>query len=197
MRRHGGLTFGGRLDEYGEPVTQHDPQRRPQAPPGRPAFEFRQRPSEVVARRARSVDVSYGLWTAAAVLGLAAALVMLLDLDGTQAAVRAIVDRDFSNETAVTRDRVVAAAAGVLVGGAFLLSLAMGVSAAAMRSGRGGARFVLVLLMAVTLVEIVLAVGVVAQLVVVLLVVTAALGVAAAVQMYLPGSNRWFVMPRR
>ena len=165
--------------------------------PGRPRFEFRQRPSEVVARRARSVDVSAALWTAAAVLGVVAALVMLLDLDGMQAAVRTIVDRDFPNETSVTRDRAVALAAAVLVGGAFVVGLAMGLGAAAMRSGRGGARFVLVLLLALTLVEIVLGVGVVGPLVLVLLGVAAALGVAGAVAMYLPGANRWFATRRR
>lgn len=197
MRTPASVTFGARPYEYGDPVSQPDPQRRPPGPPGRPRFEFRQRPSEVVSRRARSVDVSAGLWTAAAVLGLVAALVLLLDLDGTQAAVRAIVDRDFPNETAVTRDRAVAAAAAVLVGGAFVISLATGFGAAAMRAGRGAARFVLVLLLAVTGVEIVLAVGVVPPLVLVLLVVGAASGVAAAVQMYLPAANRWFAIRRR
>ena len=151
----------------------------------------------MVARRARSVDVSAALWTAAAVLGVVAALVMLLDLDGMQAAVRTIVDRDFPNETSVTRDRAVALAAAVLVGGAFVVGLAMGLGAAAMRSGRGGARFVLVLLLALTLVEIVLGVGVVGPLVLVLLGVAAALGVAGAVAMYLPGANRWFATRRR
>lgn len=190
-------TVGARPHEYGDPVSQPDPQRRPPAPPGRPRFEFRQRPSEVVFRRARSVGVSAGLWTAAAVLGLVAALVMLLDLDGTQAAVRAIVDRDFPNETAVTRDRAVAAAAAVLIGGAFVISVATGLSAAALRAGRGGARFLLVLLLVVTVVEIVLAVGVVAPLVPVVLGVAAALGVAGAVLMYLPDANRWFAIRKR
>lgn len=197
MRTAASEPSGARPHEYGDPVSQPDPQRRPPGPPGRPRFEFRQRPSEVVTRRARSVDVSAGLWTAAAVLGLVAALVMLLDLDGTQAAVRAIVDRDLPDESAVTRDRAVTAAAAVLIGGAFVVSLATGVSAAAMRSGRGGARFVLVLLLVVTVVEIVLAVGVVAPVVLVVLVVAAALGVAAAVPMYLPGANRWFAIRRR
>lgn len=190
------MTPGTRSREYGDPVSQPDPRRRPDVP-GRPRFEFRQRPSEVVARRARSVDVSAALWTAAAVLGLVAALVMLLDLDGTQAAVRAIVDRDFPNETSVTRDRVVALAAAVLVGGAFVIGVAMGLGAAVMRSGRGGARFLLVLLLVLTLVEIVLGVGVVAPAVLVQLVMVAVLGVAGAVAMYLPGANRWFAVRRR
>ena len=189
-------TAGARPRGYGDPVSQPDPLRRPDVP-GRPRFEFRQRPSEVVARRARSVDVAAALWTAAAVLGLVAALVMLLDLDGTQAAVRAIVDRDFPNETSVTRDRAVALAGAVLVGGVFVLGLATGLAAVAMRGGRGGARFVLLMLLALTLVEIVLGVGVVAPLALVLLVVAAALGVAAAVAMYLPGANRWFATRRR
>ena len=197
MRTSVSGTFGRRPDEYGDPVSQPDPQRRPPAPPGRPRFEFRQRPSEVVARRARSVDVSAGLWTAVAVLGLVAALVMLLDLEGTQAAIRAIVDRDFPNESVVTRDRAVAAAAAVLIGGVLVVSLVTGASAAAMRAGRGGARFLLVLLLVLTVLEIVLAVGVVAPLVPVVLVVAAALGVAATVLMYLPDANRWFAIRKR
>lgn len=177
-------------------MSQPDPLRRPDVP-GRPRFEFRQRPSEVVARRSRSVDVSAALWAAAAVLCLLAALVMLLDLDGTQAAVRAIVDRDFPDETSVTRDRAVALAAAVLVGGAFVVGMAIGVGAATMRSGRGGARFVLVLLLGLTLVQIVLGVGVVSAAALGLLAVAAVLGVAGAVAMYLPGANRWFATRRR
>ncbi|MHA6785487.1 hypothetical protein ACVGOW_31500 [Pseudonocardia saturnea] len=181
-------------------MTQPDPETTPipaPEPPGRPRFEFRQRPSEVIAGRARSVVVAYGLWTAAAGVGLIAALAMVIDLDGVQSAVRALVERDFPNESAVTRDRAIGAATAVLIGAAFLLSLAVGLAAAIMRSGRGAARVVLVLLVAVTVVEIVLTVDVVSPLVVGLLVVSVALGVAGAVQMYLPSANTWFLTKKR
>lgn len=181
-------------------MSQPDPETTPipaAEPPGRPRFEFRQRPSQVITRRAGSVVVAYGLWTAAAAFGLIAALAMLLDLDGVQAAVRAVVDRDFPNESPVTRDRAVGAATAVLIGGAFLLSVITGVTAAIMRSGRGAARVVLVLLVAVVVVEIVLAVDVVSPLVLLLLIVSVALGVAGAVMMYLPSSNTWFVIKQR
>ncbi|MBW0094389.1 hypothetical protein I4I73_28825 [Pseudonocardia sp. KRD-184] len=166
-------------------------------PPGRPRFEFRQRPSEVITQRAGSVVVAYGLWTAAAAVGLLAALAMLIDLDGVQGAVRATVDRDFPNESAVTRDRAVAAATGVLIGGAFVVSVLTGITATAMRAGRGAARVVLVLLIAVVVVEIVLAVDVVSPLALGLLVVNAALGAAGTVMMYLPDANNWFAIKRR
>lgn len=181
-------------------MTQPDPDTTPipaSEPPSRPRFEFRQCPSEVVARRAGSIGVAYGLWTAAAALGLVAALAMLIDLDGIQAAVRTLVDRDFPEESAVTRDRAVAAATAVLIGGAFLISLAIGVTAAVMRSGRGAARVVLVLLAAVVVVEIVLAVDVVSPVVLVLLVVSAAVGIAGAVLMFLPSANTWFLAKQR
>lgn len=194
MRAHRSVTFGARADEYGDRVTPHDP---PPQPPGRPRFEFRQRPSEAVARRAPVVDASFALWTAAAVLGLVAGLVLLLDLDGVTASVRALVDRDFPNETPVTRDRAVAAAAAVLVGGALLVGVLTGLAAAAMRSGRGGARVVLALLLAVTVVEIVLALGVVPPAVVALLGAGAVLGLVAAVLMLLPAAHRWFAARRR
>jgi hypothetical protein len=181
-------------------MPQHDPETTPipaPEPPGRPRFEFRQRPSEVVAQRARSVAVSYVLWTAAAAFGLVAALAMLIDLDGVQAAVRTVVERDFPNESVVTRDRAASAAVAVLVGGALLLSLAVGVTAAIMRSGRGAARAALVVLLAVVVVEIVLAVEVVSPLVVGLLVAGAVLGLAGVVPMYLRGARTWFLAKQR
>ncbi len=181
-------------------MTQPDPATTPipaPEPPGRPQFEFRQRPSEVVAGRARSVVVAYALWTAAAAAGLIAALAMLLGLDAVQVAVRTLVERDFPNESPVTRDRAVGVATAVLVGGAFLLSLAIGVTAAIMRSGRGAARVVLVLLVVVVVVQIVLSVDAVSPLVVGLLVLSAAFGLAGAVQMYLPSANSWFLSKQR
>lgn len=181
-------------------MSQNDPETTPipaAEPPGRPRFEFRQRPSQIITERAGSVAVSYWLWTAAAAFGLVAALAMALDLDGVQAAVRTLVDRDFPNESPVTKDRVVGASTAVLVGGAFALSVLTGLSAVAMRSGRGGARVMLVLLASVVVVEIVLAVEVVSPLVLLLLVVSVALGVAGAVMMYLPTSNTWFVIKKR
>lgn len=172
-------------------MTQSSPE-----PPSRPRFEFRQRPSEVAAQRAGSVVVAYALWTTAAVVGLAAALAMLVDLDGIQTAVRTLVDRDFPDESAVTRGRAVAAVTAVLVGGVFLLSVAVGITAAALRTGRAAARVVLVLLAVVVVVEIVLVVDVVSPLVVALLLVSVALGVAGMVTMYRPSATRWLLATR-
>lgn len=181
-------------------MSQPDPDTTPipaPEPPGRPRFEFRQRPSEVITERAGSVVVAYGLWTAAAAFGLFAALVMLFDIDSVQAAVQALVDRDFPNEEQVIQDRAAGAATAVLIGGAFLLSVLTGVTAAIMRAGRGAARVVLVLLVVVVAVEIVLAVDVVSPVVLILLVLSVALGVAGAVMMYLPSANAWFVIKKR
>lgn len=178
-------------------MTRPDPPWRPPAPPGRPQPQWRRRPSEVVARRARAVDASFALWAAAATVVLVAAVVLLTDLDGTREAVRALVDRDFAAQPASTRGQAVTVAVAVLVTGAFAVGPATAVAAAVMRAGRGGARFMLVLLLLVTVGEIVLAVGVVAPVVLVLLAVAAVLGVAAAVQMYLPPANRWFALRRR
>lgn len=149
-----------------------------------------------MTRRARAVDVSFALWTAAATLVLVAAVVLLTDLDGTRDAVRAVVDRDLATETATTRGRAVTVAVALLVTGALALGPAIGIAAAVMRAGRGGARWVLVLLLLLAGAEIVLAVGVVAPAVLALLGVGAVLGVAAVVPMYLSAAGRWFAVRR-
>lgn len=149
-----------------------------------------------MARRARAVDVSFALWTVAATLVLVAAGVLLADLDSTRDAVRAVVDRDLAAEPATTRDRAVTVAVALLVTGAFVLGPAIGIAAAVMRAGRGGARSALVLLLGVTVGEIVLAAGIVAAAALALLVVAAMSGVAAVVPMYLSGAGRWFAVRR-
>jgi hypothetical protein len=64
-----------------------------------------------------------------------------------------------------------------------------------LRTGRGGARFSLVLLV-LAVVEIVLAVGVVDLVVRIALLLGAACGLVAAVLMYLPPSNHLFAARR-
>jgi hypothetical protein len=149
----------------------------------------------VSAVQPRTVSLSSALWLAAAACGVTAALIMLLDLDGLEAAVRAVVERDFPHEQAVTRDRAVAATSAVLVAGG-AAGLAQAGAALRMRAGHGGARFLLVLLLVVTVVEIVLAVGVVDVVARIALLLAVAFAVVGAVVMYLPPSNRWFATRR-
>lgn len=174
-------------------VNANEPEPIPPTPPGRPRFEFRERPSAVLAERAGSVSVSAALWLVTAGLVLVAALLMLLDLHGLQAAVRAVTDRDFPAETVATRDRAAAVALAVLIGSAGLLGLVTAaVAARPLRAGRSGARFGLAVLLAGVAVLVLLSLEVVPLLVRVPLLLAVACGTVAAVLQWLPAANRWF-----
>ena len=171
------------------------PARQVGPPPARPRFEFRERPSAVVVPRPAAVAASAWLWLAAGALGVAAALVMLLDLDALRAAVRLVVDTGFPREQQATRDRVVALTSAVLVAGG-AVGLAQVGAALRLRAGRAGVRYLLVLLLAAATVEAVLAVGVVDAIARTGLLLGVACGLVAAVLMYLPPANRWFATRR-
>ena len=115
-------------------------------PPARPRFEFRERPAAVVVPRPSVVTAASGLWLCAGALGVAAALIMLLDLASLEAAVRGVVDRDFPHELQAARDRVVALTSAVLVAGG-AVGLAQVGAALRLRAGRGAVRYLLVLLL--------------------------------------------------
>jgi hypothetical protein len=135
--------------------------------------------------------VSAVLWIVAGALATLAALLMLLDLAGLEAAVRAVVEKGFPQVPAATRDRVITPTATVLVSGA-ALGLLQVVAARRLHAGRAAARFALVLLLVVAVVEIILAIGVVGLPVRLTLLLGAACGLVGAVFMYLPASNLWF-----
>lgn len=137
-----------------------------------------------------------GLWFGGATMGVVAALVMLMSLDTLESTVRGIVERDFPNEASMTRDRVVALASAVLIGGGLLVGFAQMGAAAAMRSGRGAARFALVTLLGVAVVEMLLSLEVVSIAGRVALLLSISLGVVGSVLMYLPTANLWFSSQR-
>jgi len=140
--------------------------------------------------------VASALWIAAGLLGVAAALVMLLDLDGLEAAVRGVVDRDFPNEAQSARDRAVSLTSTVLVAGGFV-GLAEVAAGLRLRTGRGAMRLLLVVLLAAAAAEVVFAVGVVDVVARTGLLLGVACGFVAAVLGYLPAANRWFATRRR
>jgi hypothetical protein len=144
-----------------------------------------------LARRPGVVSTSAALWALAGVLAAVAALLMLLDLDGLKAAVRTVVEQGFPQSPVTTRERVIGPTATVLVAGG-ALGLLQVVVARRLHSGRSGARFALVLLLAVAVIEVVLAVGVVDLAVRVSLLLGVACGLVGAVFMYLPAANLWF-----
>lgn len=169
----------------------------PPGPPVRPRFEFRPPPSAVCAPRPPLLGVASLLWLAAAVVLVVAVVLPLVGVGDLWADIAAVVARDFPNETAVTRDRVVAAVMGTLVGGGVLLALGEAAAAAAMRRGRPAARIVLALLLVVAAVHAVLAMTLAPAVIAALLGVASALALGGAVLMFLPGTTGWLHRPRR
>lgn len=153
-------------------------------------------PSQVELRRPPVLAVSYALWLGAAAAGLAAVLMLLLDLDGLEAALHAIVERDYPDEDPATRDRVVSVVAAILVGSGVTVALGEAAAAVAMGSGRGWARFVLAVLLALSVVDVLLSVEVASGTSRIVLAVSVALAAVAAVLMYLPAANLWFAARR-
>jgi hypothetical protein len=143
------------------------------------------------------VSVASGLWLAAAAATALGALLMLLSLDTLSAAVTTTVDGRFPAEAAATRERVVALAELVLVGGSGVLAAATAIGAVALRAGRGGARFWLVVLAVTAALHALLASGAASATAIGLLAMGVLLGVGATVTMLLPGTHRWFELKQR
>jgi Flp pilus assembly protein TadB len=139
--------------------------------------------------RPRVLTVAHWLWCLACALAVGTALATLTRLDTVRAdLVRVARDSD-PDATADVVDRVVDLSMLVIVGGGLLLGALGAVFALALRAGRGWSRPSLVLL---TVLVVVYAVFVV-QATGLLVVACAAVAVAAAVCMYLPGSGRFFL----
>lgn len=175
--------------------------RRGPAPPGsepptRPQLEFRPPPSGVVVPRPALVTASCALWFTAAVAAVAAVLLPFAGLGDFQTDLRAVVDRDYPSESAGTRDRVVTMATAVLVGGGIAIGLLQAGFAASMGAGRGGARIVLVLVLAPAALHALVMLGVAPASSAVLLGLSLALASVAAVLMLLPAAGAWFARQR-
>ncbi|MCO1658299.1 hypothetical protein [Pseudonocardia humida] len=179
------------LDAIGRP-----PERPPQ-PPSRPRFEFRPPPSAERTPRPSVLTASSLLWLVAAGALLLAVVLPLVGVGDLWADVTATVARDFPNESPTTRDRAVAALTAGLVGSGVLLALLEGGAAAALRSGRSGARILLALLLALTAVHGLVMIGFATPLSSAMLGAGVALGLVAAVLMFLPGTTAWLAQPRR
>jgi hypothetical protein len=133
------------------------------------------------------VTVSCWLWWVAGVLAVAAVVVTLTRLDAVRAEL-ADVARD-SDAAPDMVDRVVDLSVVVIIGGGLFLGVLGGLLASRLRAGRGWARVTLIALTLLGVVYAVLVVSATGWLV----LVYAAVTVAAAVCMYLPGAGRWFL----
>jgi hypothetical protein len=170
---------------------------RPPAPPARPRFEFRPPPSAESAPRPSALTTASLLWAGAAVMLLLAVALPLIGVGDLWGDVTNAVNNGFPSEAATTRDRASALVTLVLVGSAVVLALLIGGSAAGLRGGRSGARILLTLLLAVEVVHALLMLGVAPPVSVALLAAGVALGLVAAVLMFLPGTTAWLSRPRR
>jgi hypothetical protein len=140
----------------------------------------------------RVVHVACWLWFAAGLAGIITAAATLRYFGELHAMMLSIVDRQFPQETPVTRDRAATATVATLIGAGVLISLIQLAFAVAMRSGRSWARFALVGLSIVGALYCAAVFGTAPQLSRFGLLATIALMVIAAVPMFLPGSQRWF-----
>jgi hypothetical protein len=166
-------------------------------PPVRPRFEFRPPPSAVCTPRPQFLTVAALLWLVAAGVLLVAVVLPMVGVGDLWADITAVVNRDFPNETAVTKDRAVAAVTATLVGGGVLLALGEAASAAALRRGRPGARIMLALLLVVAVLHAALTIAVAPAVTAAMLGVATALALGGAVLMFLPGTTEWLHRPRR
>lgn len=185
-------------------VTEQHPARaqdgresRPPAPPARPRFEFRPPPSAVSAPRPTILTTSSTLWMVAATALLLAVVLPLVGVGDLWTDVTDAVNNGFPSEAATTRDRASAVVTMVLVGSGVLLAVLIGAAAAGLRGGRSGARVLLVLLLVLVVVHALLMLGVAPPTSTGLLAGAAALGLVAAVLMFLPGTTAWLTQPRR
>jgi hypothetical protein len=170
---------------------------RPPAPPARPRFEFRPPPSAVAAPRPPTLSTSGLFWIAAAAALLLAVVLPLIGVGNLWTDVTAAVNNGFPTEDATTRDRASAVVTLVLVGSGVLLAVLVGAAAAGLRGGRSGARVLLVLLLVLVVVHALLMLDVAPPASTGLLAGAVALGLAAAVLMFLPGTTTWLNQPRR
>jgi uncharacterized membrane protein len=150
-------------------------------------------PSELAARpRPRAIDVSYWLWLGACLVGVITAAATLRYFGELQAAVLSLVEQQFPRETPGTRENVATATLATLIGAGVLVVLVQMAFAMAMHSGRGWARFALILPALLVALYSVAVFGTAPMMTKVGLLTTIALMVTAAVPMFLPGARAWF-----
>ncbi len=167
--------------------------RHPPMPPARPVVATGVGPLQAAAQpRPRGIDVSYWLWLGACLIGVLTATATLRYFDQLQAELLLIVEQEFPGETPATRDEVAMAAVAILIGAGVLVALAQTAFAITMYSGRGWARFVLVLLALLGWVYGLSVFSAAPTVTKVGLVTSAALMVVAVVLMFPAGARRWF-----
>jgi hypothetical protein len=172
-------------------------EQHPPVPPARPSLVTRAMPSELAAQpRPWAIDVSYWLWLGACLVGVITAAATLRYFGELQAAVLAIVEQQFPDETPATRENVATATLATLIGAGVLVVLVQMAFAMAMHSGRGWARFALVLPALLGTLYSVAVFGTAPMMTKAGLLATTVLTISAVVPMFLPGAQAWFTQRR-
>lgn len=171
--------------------------RHRSAPPARPSVTTRAAPSETAAQpRPHVIDVSYWLWLGACLVGVITAAAALVSFGQLEADMLALVEREFPGEAPATREEVATAAVAIVIGAWVLLVLAQTAFAIVMHSGRGWARFVLVLLALVGALYGAVILGAAPAVAKAGLLANTVLLVIAALLMFFPAVRPWFAQRR-
>ena len=144
----------------------------------------------------RIVHVACWLWFAAGLAGIITAAVTLRYFSELHTMMLSIVDRQFPQETSVTRDRAAIATVATLISAGVLISLIQVALAVLMRSGRGWTRFALVGLTILGALYCAAVFGSAPQLSRVGLLASIALMIIAAIPTFRPDAGKWFAQPR-
>ena len=172
-------------------------EQHPSAPPARPSLATRAMPSQLAARpRPRAIDVSYWLWLTACLVGVITAAATLRYFGELQAAILSIVEQQFPGETPGTRENVATATLATLIGAGVVVVLIQMAFAMAMHSGRGWARFALILPALLGALYSIAVFGTAPMMTRAGLLATTALMIIAVVPMFLPGARAWFAQQR-
>lgn len=172
-------------------------ERNPSTPPPRPSLSTRATPSQIAVQpRPRVVDVSYWLWLGACLVGVISVAATLIYFGKLQADMLSMVEQRFPRETPVKREEVATLAVAILIGAGVLVVLVQMTLAIVLHSGRGWARFALVVSGLLGTLYGVAVIGAAPVFTKAGLLAAVALMVIAAVLMFLPGARAWFAQRR-
>ena len=158
---------------------------------------MRAMPSELAALpRPRIIDLSYWLWLLACLVGVITAAATLRYFGDLQDAMFSIVGRQFPGEARATHAEVATAAVAILIGAGVVVILVQMGLAMAMHSGRGWARFALILPAGLGVIYSVAMFGTAPAMTKAGLVATTVLMIIAVVPMFLPDARAWFAQRR-
>lgn len=168
------------------------------APPARPSITIGATPSQLSAQpRPRVVDVSYWLWLAACLIGVITVAATLIYFSQLQAGMLSMIERQFPRETPATREQVATAAVAILIGAGVLVVLVQMALAILLHSGRGWARFALVVFGVIGIGYGIAVVGAAPMVTKAGLGATVVLMVIAGVLMFLSRARTWFAQGHR